>query len=918
MPPNWQNLRFGYYLYLIDMRITLAIFLLLLISRLIYAQTEKPGELISAEDAYNRADYPGAIALYRQLKNSLDENEDQPLLIDCAIGISKSNLALGKFNDAISECTTGLGMAESSGSSTNNQMAELYKLLGEAYLNSGLNEQALDKFRLSARFTEQKNNLFYADLMEETGLAYWNSGNDQLALEHHNLALATRNDLLPERHELIADSYVNLGLVTLEEDYFNTLIYLKKALSIYEEKFGSEHLKVANVYFNLGLANLENKTLTQATTYFKKVEDIYKEIYPQDHPNKAIIQSTLARIDYELKDYEQAIGKFDKAAGIYQNIYGERHPELADTYGRIGEVYRDKGDYRKAIEFYQKAIYANLQSQDFQSFDDLPDLKNYFNADYLLRSLQAKAIALEEIHYNKTLKPKDINAALRTYALCDSLIAKIKQVRVSEEDKIKLSAIGNEVYEDGIRVSIDIANRSLNKKFYENMAYRFFERSKASTLLEAINDTQAKEFAGIPANVLEKETALINEIVALENLLLETGNDKDEEAEISRLLFEKNEEYRNFIDDLEKNYSAYFELKYKTSLTPSEEIRSALKDNEVILNYFISTEGENNEIKNLYIMAISRKKLSFYQQSLPDNFFNLLKGFRTTIKFKADASVRKIGHDLFNLFFPQELYSKYDFFTIIPDGSIGTIPFEALTDEEGLYVIETKNINYDFSANLYHANLSQKKTSKKNILAVAPVNFDSYDEVKLNALPATAREVDQLKRITKRSSYQVNMLRGSEASEKGLKSTALADYDILHFATHGEVNESEPNLSRIFLAPAAGEDGFLYSSEIYNLKLDASLITLSACETGLGKIAKGEGIIGLSRSLKYAGGQNLIVSLWQVADQSTSDLMISFYEKNLIENTTYAEALRNSKLLLLYSSSFSDPYYWAPFILIGK
>ena len=146
----------------------------------------------------------------------------------------------------------------------------------------------------------------------------------------------------------------------------------------------------------------------------------------------------------------------------------------------------------------------------------------------------------------------------------------------------------------------------------------------------------------------------------------------------------------------------------------------------------------------------------------------------------------------------------------------------------------------------------------------------------------------------------------------------LDKYKYLHFAAHGLVNESEPALSRIFLSPGQDEDGSLYAGEIYNLKINADLVTLSACETGLGKVTKGEGIVGLSRALQYAGARNIIVSLWQVADASTSKLMIEFYKYNLSnEHHGYNSALRQAKLMLLNSEEYNRPYYWAPFILVG-
>ncbi|MFC2152873.1 CHAT domain-containing protein, partial [Bacteroidota bacterium] len=145
----------------------------------------------------------------------------------------------------------------------------------------------------------------------------------------------------------------------------------------------------------------------------------------------------------------------------------------------------------------------------------------------------------------------------------------------------------------------------------------------------------------------------------------------------------------------------------------------------------------------------------------------------------------------------------------------------------------------------------------------------------------------------------------------------------LHFATHGFVNTEKPELSGIFLAQDStlSEDGILYQGEIYNLDLNADLTVLSACETGLGQIKKGEGLIGLTRALLYAGSKNIIVSLWKVADDSTSDLMIDFY-KNLLEEdqetAEFSKALQQAKLKMIEEGEYAHPFYWSPFILIGK
>ncbi len=163
----------------------------------------------------------------------------------------------------------------------------------------------------------------------------------------------------------------------------------------------------------------------------------------------------------------------------------------------------------------------------------------------------------------------------------------------------------------------------------------------------------------------------------------------------------------------------------------------------------------------------------------------------------------------------------------------------------------------------------------------------------------------------------------NNANEEFIKSGELKNYRLLHFATHGFVNTSKPELSGILLAQdtTISEDGILYSGEIFNLNLNADLTVLSACETGLGKLIEGEGLIGLTRALLYAGSKNIIVSLWKVADKSTSDLMINFY-KNLLEakqeKHEFSQALQQAKLKMIDEGKYAHPFYWSPFILIGK
>jgi CHAT domain-containing protein len=265
---------------------------------------------------------------------------------------------------------------------------------------------------------------------------------------------------------------------------------------------------------------------------------------------------------------------------------------------------------------------------------------------------------------------------------------------------------------------------------------------------------------------------------------------------------------------------------------------------------------------------------------------------------------------------------------IVPDAAIGTIPFEALVSQRGLdddlrsnqYLLHNFAISYDYAATLtVNKTRSDDKSAKKDaILLAAPVSFE-YEGQNLVELPDSEKEIDEISKLFLDAQISAVTTTGEGASEKMIKTTTLSDFRFIHLATHGVVNQSKPELSRIFLVPGESEDGSLYSGEIYNLKCNANLVTLSACETGLGQVAKGEGIVGLSRALQYAGAKNLIVSLWQVADKSTADLMIEFYRSSIQSDVNnYSTDLRAAKLSLLASEAYHSPYYWAPFILIGK
>lgn len=233
------------------------------------------------------------------------------------------------------------------------------------------------------------------------------------------------------------------------------------------------------------------------------------------------------------------------------------------------------------------------------------------------------------------------------------------------------------------------------------------------------------------------------------------------------------------------------------------------------------------------------------------------------------------------------------------------------------YLIKKYNISYTYSSLLFLNNIKNSTLNVKNRngLLMAPVDFN-YNNFLLPSLPGTEEECESISMKLKKQSINVDLLLNDEAMESTFKEAKNKKYAFIHLATHGLINENQPALSRLYFGSGT-EDGRLYTSEIYNLKLESDLVTLSACETGLGKLSKGEGVLGFTRALLSAGANNIVVSLWRVSDTSTTDFMIDFYDQ-MLQSNKYGQSLQLAKQNMIHNSLYAEPYYWAPFLLLGR
>lgn len=782
-----------------------------------------------------------------------------------------------------------------------------------------------------------------ANYYQGIGNAYKDKREFELAMQYYQKAYSIRKKAYTENHPLTAKDILNIANIYLEKgDFDNALNYFQNALNIQKKVLGGNHPDLAMTYNNIGNIYNAKGQYDLALAFYLNALDIKKSVVGELHPEIADYKNNIGNIYAAKGDYEQALDYYQKSLEIKTQFYGQKHPAVVLPYLSLGNIYYAKGDYNMALQYFQRSLASNVKNFNPEPTNIYfnPIISNYYNAEILLSSLRGKAKALVG-QYKANDQEIDLTTAFATYQKCDTVINIIRTVTISKTDKIEFGEVAADIYDQAIDVCFNLNQLKKDQEgdFYIKQAFYFSERNKAGALLEALAASDASKFSGIPDDLLELEKSYKNQISYFEKKLAEAYDEQSELA-VRNGLFKVNQDYNKLINDFEKNFPKYFEMKYSKESLKVEQLQQVLDDKTAIRTYFI---GDSL----LSIFTITKDSISMDKSLKGKGFDDEIMEFRRLITSNTLADVKKYikeAYANYTLLFPKPLPVQIKRLLIIPDGNLGMIPFEALFTEEYTgkvenfnkypYLIKNSEITYNYSTSLFYKQYNSmggaNQAENDKWLGIAPVFTGSQDLVVdgnyISPLPGSENEINTIQKNLDKKNWKTKSMLFKNASEEFIKSADIKQYSYLHIATHGFVNSEKPELSGIVLSDnkAGNNDGVLYSGEIYNLDLNSNLVVLSACETGLGKVSKGEGIIGLTRALMYAGTKDIMVSLWKVADISTSELMIDFY--NFLMEKEYAadksfifcEALHDAKLKMIEKKEFSHPFFWSPFILIGQ
>lgn len=771
-----------------------------------------------------------------------------------------------------------------------NNLGNSYFKLRENDLTIQFTQAAIDCNPNHPRVGVYINNLARAsfEIDEQKGIDYFH-----LAIEK----LSPQIDRIPQE---LARPYHNLAAIYRQKKNYNLAIeYEKKALQLRLKKWGNLHLDVARSYIELGQFYKEKKDLTTAMIYLDSALFIQRKMIPnRQHHEMVTAYAIKAKNYYDLKNYDAWQIHFDSAF-------------LASAYD--GTSFEN---IKSPIEFMDA---VNDQAQGYQNRYTIEGNQEFANAAKIAYEKATQALS----HWRTTFVEDNSKGSLtqKYYPLFEGAI---ENAVARYQDQKDASALTD--------------------------AFNYLEQSKALVLLEALQKTEALEFAGIPDSLLQKEKDLKLQITVLEKQAQNLADATEEEKANNRnQIFDLKRQYTDLKQQLETDFPNYYQLKNDVAVITLEAVQNQLLDSDqALIEYFV---GDSS----IFIFLIEKDDLKVHQIKKDFPLADWIKQMREGlyayhITRQSDEAVYKSYNDKY-VTAAYQLYEKLiapfkanlpEKLIIIPDGILGYIPFDALLTEAPAqshqfrshpYLLQQHQISYSYSTTLLAEMQQKQHKATKNWLAFAPSFGDSKTVASnrtiddnlvavragLAPLDHNIPEVEAIQAIIKGDIYTgTNATRDKFIQESGL-------YKMLHLSTHGKANDKAGDYS--FLAFTA-DDGAkstdvvdnskLYVRDLYNLKLNAEMVVLSACETGIGELQKGEGIISLARGFSYAGAKSILTTLWSVDDKNTKEIMLSFYEY-LQTGMDKDEALRQAKLAYLEAHPHSEahPFFWASFVPIG-
>lgn len=892
-------------------------------------------------------DFNGAVDSYGQALKLYGQQEG-PFHSNLPRAYSNRGLAYantGRYEEALNHYQKALGLWQQRHGKDHFNVSVPYNNRGLVYMEQGDFAKAAESYKkaleirmrtLGPRHPEVGATLLNIGLVENyRGEFDRSAGYFLKALDIFEEANATQN--LPA-------AYNNLGLAySKKEDHEKARQYFEKTLEAEKELYPPDSPELATTLFNIASAYQDGGNIKKAKQYYFQALDIAQE----DHPYLGRIYNGVGLAYQAEKQFEKAKEYFRKGYERQVALFSENHPTAAVYFYNLAAIAMEEGKGSEALKLNGQARKI-LGPGPGEGMADV-------RAPYDLLKVLGQNVQFRWALAQKNEGRNQLAPALEACRQATEAINFLRGSYKSKTDKQGLIDFGYAIFETAIAASRRLYLQTGDAK-YAAQAFGFAESCRSLLLQEALQEAAALNLPGIPEAVRQEEYELRTAIAAAEEkykakLSEATSNTSSEALELSSRLFDLNQQYTALKERLKKQYPEYYQTRFGFSAISLGDLQAKLlRPNQSLLEYMV---GDSS----IFIFLVQKDRFEILETrrdpALKDWVNKLTKegiyGYYTLpdnerlrrLESETIRSYTQAAHWLYEqLLAPLESRLTEEV-VIIPDDVLGYVPFEALLSEAPArsaalsdypFWLRRHQVSYGFNATLLRemAQKQHRQPPAGQLLALAPFSEERAGEAvarvddadplalrdSLGPLPASGEEVAAVAELLDGQAWY-----GMEASLEMFRKEA-GRYRILHLATHGKADGRLGDYAYLAFA-VPGQPGIfdkLYARMIYNFSLNADMVVLSACETSIGPLQRGEGIISLSRAFAYAGARSVFTTLWPVSDSRTQSLMVSFYQ-NLKDGQTKDAALRKAKLDYLEQHSGRGeavhPFFWAGLIGIG-
>ncbi len=793
------------------------------------------------------------------------------------------------------------------------------------------------------------------------------------ARTHFNTLLDTYGD---EHVREKAVTLNNIAVVYLNEDKLEDAIkYQRQSLEYRYQVSERREVGLAVTYFSLGRSLYQQRRPEEANRYFNRSLE-YMEAF--EHPALRFnVLNSLGDLQSHFGNLDGANLYYEEARELAETLGPREQAQILMDLGTnnflLGDIEKTEELYALAMEHfrelnipfsvpaYLRVVDLNLNRHNIEDarfwIDETLERLERFPGKLHRATLYEYQGLYHYLIYEHDTADRKFRKAIETYRSVPGYRLwpnvywnkAFNMMEIDQDEGFRLAEEARYITEQHrmhIAVSGNIRAEAFQgiSDFYARLARRYIEAGNAADAFRVMEQSKSRSFAEdltlmphLIGEILdeaerEQHQQIRSEMIRLENQTLRK-DDSPERREMMRRIEDLGLRGESLLRDAlsrQPDVNRFFSPEISTL----DEARASLPPGTIGLHLSVSNDGLTG------LMFSEDHVESWVKDLTPNEAAELTETLRTSISERRDREeINRLLASASERLFSKtalDMLERSEMLLVSTDGALAYLPMEALRPNDAFYLIERMPVvqTPSFTVRKLLAQRMENRPFSGRALAVTSPDYTENPDVApayvrseavFRPLPFSRLEGDWV------STYfpgETDVLTGPDAREFTIRTRELLGYDVLHFAAHGILDERNPRYSGIVLSlpeePDELDDGFLRTSEIYTLELDAELVVLSACNTGIGRLISGEGVLGFQRAFMFAGSGSVAVTLWSIEDRSTAVLMRNFY-RYLSEirgegdphHTDYVQALRRARLDLLNQRGYSHPVHWASFVFTG-